>query len=68
MSKYADETLGKIREAYAEAVTEAPNLSRWEDLPLVMREAFIAVFFAGRKSSQAEEMEYNRLRFPEVES
>ena len=68
MSKYANETLDKIREAYATAVAELPSLSRWEDLPIGMREAFIAVFFAGRKSSQAEEMEYNRLRFPQVGS
>jgi hypothetical protein len=68
MSKYADDTLGKIREAYTAAATEAPNLSCWDDLPIGMREAFIAVFFAGRKSSQAEEMEYNRLRFPQLET
>jgi hypothetical protein len=52
--------LEKIRAAYTEAVRQPPSeaaLPIWDELPLAMREAFVAVFFAGRRDAMREEAE-----------
>ena len=58
MSAYGDKLLQSIIEAYADAgrkqPAEYPALPAWQDLPIGMREAFIHVFAAGRRSALAE--------------
>jgi hypothetical protein len=63
MSEWIDSTNAKIRAAYAN--TE-PGLAdyqkpfpRWDDLPSGVREAFINVFFAGRRDA-VEELEASK--------
>jgi hypothetical protein len=45
--RHADERA--MREAYAKCTREHASLPAWTDLPLEMREAFIRVFWAGRR-------------------
>lgn len=52
--------LEKIRATYTESVPQPPSeavLPIWDELPLAMREAFVAVFFAGRRDAMREEAE-----------
>jgi hypothetical protein len=50
--------LEKIRAAYTAAVRQPPSsepaLPTWDELPLEMREAFVAVFCAGRRDALDE--------------
>jgi hypothetical protein len=52
-------TKSETRDAYENAghkqPREYPKLPRWEDLPIEMREAFISVYFAGRKAAAREQ-------------
>jgi hypothetical protein len=56
-SKYSNDQLDKLIAAYEEArrrlAGESPMPS-WNELPLGMKDAFIAVFYAGRKSALDE--------------
>jgi hypothetical protein len=52
--------LEKIRATYTEAVRQPPGetaLPTWDELPLAMREAFVAVFFEGRRDVMRDEAE-----------
>jgi hypothetical protein len=53
-----DDTLKKIREAYAEACreqsSEYPPLPAWEMLPIQMREALIHVYHQGKIDARNE--------------
>jgi DNA-binding PadR family transcriptional regulator len=58
MSEWIDKTNDKIKDAYARtdqglAEYQKP-LPRWDDLPSAVREAFINVFFAGRRDALEE--------------
>ena len=50
MSKYSDQTLDKIVAVYKEA-TRNTICPSWDALGPVLREAFFAVYFAGRKDA-----------------
>jgi hypothetical protein len=58
VSAYGDKQLDTIIETYADAgrkqPAEYPALPAWQDLPIEMREAFIHVFSAGRRSALEE--------------
>jgi len=53
-----DKIAEPIREAYARTVKDLREqkrtLTRWEDLQTEMREAFITVYFQGRRDAFAE--------------
>ena len=55
-----NETLQKIREAYAQAgrdqPTEYPPLPAWENLSLELREAFISIYNRGRRDGILDEL------------
>jgi hypothetical protein len=55
-----DETLQKIREAYAQAgrdqPAEYPPLPAWETLSLELREAFISIYNRGRRDGILDEL------------
>lgn len=54
----ADNTLDKIREAYADAARDQPAdyppLPAWFELPIEMRKAIIRVFASGRRNAMEE--------------
>ena len=60
MTPINENYLEKIRAAYTEAVRQPLGetaLPTWDELPLAMREAFVAVFFEGRRDAMRDEAE-----------
>ena len=60
MTPINENYLEKIRAAYTEAVRQPPGetaLPTWDELPLATREAFVAVFFEGRRDAMRHEAE-----------